>query len=142
MLGMLFFFDRSSMDAIARFRSEIDEKIVPIFTNVKLPDLILIAITAGVGEELFFRGWLQSALTDRFEALSGILLASAVFGLMHYLSAMYAFYAGLTGLYLGVIYQATGNLYIVVAIHALYDFIAFLYLLRKRKDRENLSAPL
>jgi uncharacterized protein len=135
MVAMLFFFDRSNLEPVSRFRKEIDEKITPIFANVKLPDLVLIAFFAGVGEELFFRGWLQSVLTSRYEAWLGILITSAIFGLLHSLSSTYAIYAGLTGLYLGVIYQVSGNLYIVMAIHALYDFIALVYLLEKGKRK-------
>jgi uncharacterized protein len=141
MVAMLFFFDRSNLEPVSRFRKEIDEKITPIFANVKLPDLVLIAFFAGVGEELFFRGWLQSVLTSKYEAWLGILITSAIFGLLHSLSSTYAIYAGLTGLYLGVIYQVSGNLYIVMAIHALYDFIALVYLLEKGKRKpEELQA--
>ena len=136
MVMMLFFFDRSNWEPMTRFRREIDEKITPIFVYSKLPDLALIALFAGVGEELFFRGWLQSVLTGKFEAWLGILIASAIFGLAHYLSLTYAIYAGLIGLYLGVIYQVSGNLYIVMVIHALYDFIALVYLLGKEKSKE------
>jgi hypothetical protein len=136
LLAMLFFFDRSQWEPMARFRREIDEKITPIFVNSKLPDLALIALFAGVGEELFFRGWLQSVLASNFGAWLGILIASVIFGLAHYLSPTYAIYAGLTGLYLGVIYLASGNLYIVMIIHALYDFIALVYLLEKGKSKE------
>ena len=128
MLAMLFFVVRLRWTPIDRFRREIDEKVMPIFANSKLPDLALIPFFAGVGEELFFRGWLQSILTSKFEAWLGILIASAIFGLAHSLSSTYAIYAGLTGLYLGVIYQISGNLYIVIVIHALYDFIALVYL--------------
>jgi hypothetical protein len=136
LLAMLFFFDRSQWGPMIRFRREIDEKITPIFVNSKLPDLALIAFFAGVGEELFFRGWLQSVLASRFEVWFGILIASVIFGLAHYLSLIYAIYAGLTGLYLGVIYQVSGNLYMVMVIHALYDFIALVYLLGKEKGKE------
>lgn len=136
LLAMLFFFDRSQWGPMIRFRREIDEKIAPIFVNSKLPDLALIALFAGVGEELFFRGWLQSVLASRFEAWLGILIASMIFGLAHYLSPTYAIYAGLTGLYLGVIYQVTGNLYVAMVIHALYDFIALVYLVKKEKGEE------
>jgi membrane protease YdiL (CAAX protease family) len=133
MLVMLFFFDRSRWEPMARFRREIAEKVMPIFANCKWPDLALIAFFAGVGEELFFRGWLQGGLTNTFEVVLGILIASAIFGLLHYLSTTYAFYAFLTGVYLGVIYHATGNLYVVMVIHALYDFIALVYLVRMGK---------
>ena len=60
----------------------------------------------------------------------GILIVSLIFGLAHYLSITYAIYAFLTGLYLGLIYQAFGNLYIVMVIHAVYDFVALMYLLK------------
>jgi CAAX protease family protein len=136
MLTMLFFVVRFRWAPLSRFRSEIDEKIVPIFVNSRLPDLAVMAFLAGAGEELFFRGWLQSLLTSKFETWIGILIASAIFGLAHYLSGNYAIYAGLTGLYLGVIYKASGNLYIVMVMHAVYDFIALMYLVGKGKKKE------
>ena len=136
MLALLIFFDRSDWEPMVRFRREVEEKIVPIFANSKLVDLAIIALFAGVGEELFFRGWLQGLLTDRFAVWLGISIASVVFGLLHYLSGTYAIYAGLTGLYLGVIYQVSANLYIVMAIHTLYDFIALVYLQRKEDHGE------
>jgi membrane protease YdiL (CAAX protease family) len=128
MLAALFFAMRTQWTPLSRLRNELEEKVIPIFANSKLPDLALIAFLAGAGEELFFRGWLQGALTSNFGIWLGVLIASVIFGLAHYLSITYALYAGLTGLYLGVIYQVTGNLYIVMAIHALYDFIALVYM--------------
>jgi membrane protease YdiL (CAAX protease family) len=130
MLVVLFFFDKSQWAPMARFRREIEEKVTPLFASCKLPDLALIALFAGVGEELFFRGWLQNVLTVKFEAWLGILIASTIFGLAHYLSTTYAIYAGLTGLYLGMIYQVSGNLYSVMLIHAVYDYIALVYLVK------------
>lgn len=134
MLAMLFFAVRSRWTSLSHLRSEIDEKIMPIFANSRLPDLALMAFLAGVGEELFFRGWLQSVLTSKFDTWVGILIASVIFGLAHYLSSTYAIYAGLTGLYLGIIFQLSGNLYIVMVIHAVYDFIALVYLVGKDKN--------
>jgi len=141
MLAMLYLSERSQWSPLARLREEIDEKVMPIFANCKIIDLAAIAFLAGVGEELFFRGWLQGTLTNKFEAWFGILIASAIFGFAHYLSPTYAIYAGLTGLYLGMIYQVSGNLYIVMVIHALYDFIALVCLVRKgRGDETGLRA--
>ncbi len=111
-----------------------DEKILPIFSNCNLIDLAVIAFFAGVGEELFFRGWMQAVLAERSGIVIGILVTSLVFGLLHYLSTVYAVYAFVTGIYLGVIYYVSGNLYIVMAIHAIYDFIALVYLVRKGKS--------
>lgn len=136
MLVMLYLSERTQWSPLARLRDELDEKVMPIFANCKIVDLAIIAFLAGTGEELFFRGWLQGALINKFDVLLGILIASAIFGFMHYLSPIYAIYAGLTGLYLGLIYQTSGNLYIVMVIHAVYDFIAMLYLVRKGQGKE------
>jgi membrane protease YdiL (CAAX protease family) len=136
MLAALYFAIRTRWSPLSRLKGEIEEKIIPIFANCKTFDLAVIAFLAGVGEEIFFRGWLQGVLTSRFEAWSGILIASAIFGLAHYISPTYAIYAFLTGLYLGVIYQAFGNLYIITVIHAVYDFIALMYLVYRAKGQE------
>lgn len=107
---------------------------MPIFTNCNIVDLAIIALLAGVGEELFFRGWMQTVLAERSGVWVGILAASLIFGLLHYLSITYAIYAFATGIYLGVIYYVFGNLYIVMAIHAVYDFVALVYLVRKGRQ--------
>lgn len=143
MLAALYFAVRSNWTPLSQLKAELDEKVTPLFTNLKIPDLALIALLAGAGEELFFRGWLQDALTNRFDVLVGILIASAIFGFAHYLSLTYAIYAFLTGVYLGMIYQVSGNLYIAMVIHALYDFIALVYLVRRGEvvkiDSSNLK---
>ena len=136
MLVMLFFAVRSKWAPLSYLKNELDEKITPIFAQCKFLDLVVIALLAGLGEELFFRGWLQRALENRFGIWVGILIASAIFGFGHYLSTTYAVYAGLTGLYLGVIYQVSGNLFIVITIHALYDFIALMYLVGRDRKTE------
>ncbi len=131
MLAVLHFVVRSHWEPLSRLNKEIYEKVAPIFVNCKVLDLVIIAFLAGVGEELFFRGWLQNALISTFGMWLGILIASVIFGLAHYISTGYAIYAFLTSLYLGVIYQASGSLYIVMTIHAVYDFIALVYLVRR-----------
>lgn len=134
MFAGLLFTLRSEWEPILQLREEIYQKILPIFSNSKLIDLAIIAIFAGVGEELFFRGWMQKALIDSTGVLPGILIASLIFGLLHYLSTTYAIYAFITGVYLGIIYFATGNIYIVMAIHALYDFVALVVLVHRREE--------
>jgi len=135
MLGVMYVAMCSEWKPFSRLRIELEEKIQPIFANCKLIDLAFISMLAGLGEELFFRGWMQGLLTDKFGLWLGIMLTSLFFGLAHYISKEYFIYAALTGIYLGLIYQVSGNLYIVMGIHALYDFIALLYLAAKGKNR-------
>jgi membrane protease YdiL (CAAX protease family) len=132
----LYFAIRTEWEPLSRLRKEISEKVVPIFVNCKFIDLGLIAFLAGVGEEVFFRGWMQGSLVNRLGIWIGILIASVIFGFAHYLSPTYAIYAFITGVYLGVIYEVSGNLFIIMAIHAVYDFIALVYLVREGRDGE------
>ena len=134
LFAVFFLIERTGWGPIDELRNEIDEKVRPIFSNCNLIDLAVIAFFAGVGEELFFRGWMQAVLVERSGVLIGILITSLIFGLLHYLSTAYAVYAFITSIYLGIIYLATANLFIVMAIHAIYDFIALVYLVRKGKD--------
>ena len=134
MLAALYITARTDWPPLSRLRKEMDEKVRPIFANCKPIDLLIIALSAGVAEELFFRGWLQTFLVDRFGMLAGIFLTSLLFGLAHYLSKEYALYAFITGIYLGVIFHWTGNLYLLILIHALYDFIALLTLKVEREQ--------
>lgn len=140
MFGTLFLAMRSKWKPLSELRGELEEKVVPIFVNSNLVDLVLIALLAGTGEELFFRGWLQGALTNRLGLWLGILIVSTIFGLAHYLSLTYAIYAFITGIYLGVINHLTRNLYVVMLIHGLYDFIALVILVRQGKaSKTNLE---
>ena len=134
MFAGLFFAVRSRWKPMAGLRNELEEKVLPIFLNCNMVDLAIIALLAGVGEELFFRGWMQTVLAERSGVWVGILAASLIFGLLHYLSTTYAIYAFITGIYLGVIYYVFGNLYIVMVIHAVYDFVALVYLVRKSRE--------
>jgi len=135
MFATLYLVERSSWEPIVQFRTEIDEKVRPLFSECKLIDFGLIAFFAGVGEELFFRGWMQAVLIERTGVLIGILITSLIFGFLHYLSTAYAVYAFIMGIYLGMIYLVSGNLYIVMAIHALYDFVALAYLFKRKLYR-------
>lgn len=93
--------------------------------------VILVAAFAGLGEELLFRGALQAWLVEFGGPVSGVILAALIFGLAHYVTNAYFVAASLMGLYLGVLYEVSGNLLLVALVHALYDWIAIEYLLRQ-----------
>jgi len=77
-------------------RRIVTNDIKGIFLNAELIDIIIIALIAGIAEEMLFRGVLQI----RF----GIVAASIVFGLLHYISPAYVIIAALMGLYMGTFY--------------------------------------
>ena len=94
------------------------------------PILIVLSVFAGVGEELLFRGAIQGWLIQHVDTATAVVLASLVFGLVHYLSFTYFVLATGLGLALGTVYTLTDSLVLVMVWHAVYDMIA-LYCLRR-----------
>jgi len=105
-------------------------KLVPDFSAL-LPSTTherllwtLVAISAGICEEVLFRGWLLSALHDQV-GLNGaalIIAASATFGLAHaYQRPTGVILTGLAGALFCVLYVATGSLLVPILLHIVVD---------------------
>nr|WP_170979105.1 CPBP family intramembrane glutamic endopeptidase [Marinobacter panjinensis] len=92
--------------------------------------LIALSVFAGVGEELLFRGAIQGWLAQHVHDAVAIVLASLLFGLVHYLSFTYFVLATGLGMTLGTVYALTDSLVLVMVWHGVYDMIA-LYCLRR-----------
>jgi uncharacterized protein len=115
---------------LARIKDFSDEVIRPLFTPCTILELALISLAAGVGEELLFRGLIQAYLTEYWGVWVGIGLASLIFGLMHLITPTYFVLAALLGIYLGGVWHVVGNLLSVIMAHAIYDFVALVYLVK------------
>jgi membrane protease YdiL (CAAX protease family) len=109
---------------VAGLMEVVRERIAPLFAGASPAQLGAIALLAGIGEEALFRGVFQEALAGRFPAWAGLVLASLLFGAVHWVTATYAVLAGIVGLYLGTLYLLTDNLLAPIATHALYDVVA------------------
>ena len=96
--------------------------------------IVLMAIGAGVSEELLFRGVFQTWLTTIAPVAVAIIVSNIVFGLLHMRTVLYAVIAGCVGVYLGVLYEITGNLLTPIITHMLYDAIALDYARRAVAD--------
>lgn len=147
MLPLFVWCIRSSLRPLARIRTFFDEVLRPIFAGCTLAELALVAAAAGVGEEMLFRGVIQPAIGHWLGDWPGVALASALFGLVHPITPFYAILAGGLGVYLGVTSLASGNLLVPILAHALYDFIALVYLLRiaigpATRDEPRAPVPL
>ena len=115
---------------LERIKHFSDEVVRPLFAPCSLLEITLICVLAGFGEELFFRAFLQAVMSDWWGPWIGVPAAAAVFGLLHMITPTYALLAAGMGIYLGWAWLATGNLLAVVVAHAVYDFIALVYLVR------------
>jgi hypothetical protein len=103
--------------------------------------VLVLAAAAGLGEELFFRGFLQPALTGPFGEVGALVAAAAVFGAVHWITPFYALYAGVLGLYLGGLFLATGGIIAPVVCHAAYDAVALGVYLRRTTERRSAGPP-
>jgi uncharacterized protein len=112
----------------------IERLLIPLFTRAPTGSVLLVAILAGVGEEMLFRGVIQDGLSAPLGTFWALVLASLLFGLAHAVTPGYFALASLMGVYLGWLYLASGNLLVPIIVHALYDWIAIHYYLRRRKS--------
>lgn len=101
--------------------------LAPLLRYGGLPGMAVLALAAGVGEELLFRGVLQAELVALWGPWSALIVASIVFGLCHWITPAYAIIATIMGAYLGGLYWYTGGLLVPILVHTLYDFVAFVY---------------
>ena len=121
---------RSSWPVLVRLRRVIEEQVVPLFAGCTVWGIAAISILAGVGEEALFRGVIQTNFTGAMGVVPALLVTSVLFGLVHFVTSTYAVMAGIIGLYLGMISIWSGNLLVPMVVHALYDFVALMYLAR------------
>jgi hypothetical protein len=98
-----------------------------MFRETTVLDIVIVSIMAGVCEEALFRGLGQNWITGYIGVIPGLVVASLIFGLFHFISVSYVVLVTLIGLYLGGLYVWTGDLMISVVAHAVYDFLALGY---------------
>jgi len=80
--------------------------------------LIAVGLLPGLCEELLFRGYVQTRLVRRLGPVAGIVLAAALFAIMH-LDPQHMVIAFMLGTWCGVVVWRTGSVWSGVACHAL-----------------------
>lgn len=121
---LLLWFMRTDIPVLVRFRLsqlEFFAKIGFAFTPTRIA---LLAVGAGLSEELLFRGVFQTWIDSGAPLAVAIIAPNIVFGALHARTSLYAFIAGLVGVYMGVLFAATGNVMAPIITHALYDWVA------------------
>ena len=120
---------RSDWAWVKTLNEPVETYLRPLMQGLPPGSLLLVALAAGVGEELLFRGVIQQGLTDWAGPGVGLVVASIIFGLAHALNRYYVLVTLVMGLYLGLLYQASQNLVLVMAVHALYDWVVLRFVL-------------
>ncbi len=108
-----------------------DAQISSVYMNKAGTSTFLISLALlfviGPGEEIFWRGFIQKNITDRFGAkailLSAVLYAAVHIVTMNFMLIMASF---ICGLFWGAIYYREKSIYPIVISHALWDITVFL----------------
>jgi uncharacterized protein len=141
MLAMLGAILRWPVGPLIRIKDYFDKELAPALDGCEWPDLAVLSVAAGVGEEMLFRGLIQGLAARFFGGAAGLVLASLLFGLLHPVSLIYIVVAAVLGVYLGAVWLLTGNLLVVMIAHAVYDFVAMAVLLRLRPSAPDVEPP-
>ncbi len=144
MIPLVFFMvsiDRIHWPMMRSLRAIADDLLYPLFKGLPLWQLLVIAIGAGVGEELLFRWCLQGGIRSLIESQwlgisVSLIVASVVFGICHWLNFTYFIFALLVGIYFGAIMELTDSVVAPMITHALYDFVALVYIVHLRHPED------
>ena len=116
----------------------VDLKLKPLFQGSSLVEMLVLSLMAGFGEELFFRWCLQGGITHLLipsmgtggSIAIGVIVASLLFGACHWVNSAYGATTFLVGIYLGMLMVWSGSWLVPAIAHALFDFVAMIYIAR------------
>lgn len=117
---------RSSRGRLAKKLWDVPAELLgPALSRSSQAGLLGIALMAGVGEELLFRGLMQNWLEPAGLPVA-LIIPNVLFGLLHCVNAAYAVAAGVTGLYFSILlhFSPEVSLYSLMVAHAFYDYVA------------------
>lgn len=131
---------------LKKLKSNVDDRIAPMFASLNVFQVILISLAAGFGEEILFRWCIQGIIEHSIDASHGwwlaLMVASFVFGLCHWIDEVYAVFTMIIGLLLGGLWVYCGDLIAVIVAHSVYDFLAITSLVWLYKRRERISQAI
>jgi membrane protease YdiL (CAAX protease family) len=141
MLAAFWWLVHSSRTTLRELRQQVEWLIREMFPTSSIPQFALVAILAGVGEELLFRGALQTLIGRWTTPVFGLVITSVLFGLAHALSKLYFVFATVIGLCFGWLVLRYNDLVTPMVAHSLYDFIALVYLSKRTTSAGRSSSP-
>lgn len=147
MLVVIQLLERLPIQPIRELHKATEERLLAMISGFSIPELGLISLAAGVGEELLFRGWLMMSLAgpiDRWQTpalVIAVVLSSIAFGLAHPITPGYVVVTAIIGVYLAMLLVWSGNLLVPIAAHACYDFVQLVVATRTGNRSPATSGP-
>ncbi len=125
--------------SVRKIRQVLIETIGSSLHKKNWADLFILAALAGISEEILFRGVIQPWMENSWGMAIGLIGSSILFGLIHAVTPLYAILATCISIYLGLSldYGGERNLLTPIVIHALYDFLAFISIIKSYRATLN-----
>jgi membrane protease YdiL (CAAX protease family) len=142
MLAAFWVLVNSNWPMLRQLREQVEWLISEMFPSGNLAQFATVAVLAGVGEELLFRGSLQTAIGQWTTPVIGLVITSVLFGVAHALSKLYFLFAVVVGAFLGWMTLRYNDLAAPMIAHGLYDFLALAYLARQKRPTVEDSRPV
>jgi membrane protease YdiL (CAAX protease family) len=130
----------SGWQPLESLRREVEKVVQEMFAGCRWFEFALVSIAAGVGEELLFRGALQPLLVQWTGPWIGVTVIALLFGLAHALTPAYFVAATVIGVYFGWLALAYDDLVAPIVAHAVYDFVALMFI-QFRAGKDNILPP-
>jgi membrane protease YdiL (CAAX protease family) len=150
LLAVINLLERLPLQSVRKLQEETEQKLIKLMAGFSYKELATVALCAGVGEEMLFRGWLMMHLAGSvdmatlnaqpFAGLTSptVLLAiagsSIAFGLAHPITPLYIVITGLIGVFMAVLMITTGSLIAPIAAHAFYDLVQLVIAVRQYRN--------
>lgn len=103
--------------------AEMRDAIVAIPLVDRWPLAFVVAVGAGIPEEIFFRGYALRRLAIAHGKIPAVIVSSLLFGIFH-LDPLHAPLAASMGLFLGFVVLKTGSIYPAISAHAINNAAA------------------
>ncbi len=125
---------------VQKIRRLLLDTLGPALGHCHWADFMVLAGIAGFSEEILFRGVLQPWFENHWGLNGGLLISNLIFGLVHAVTPVYFVIAALVGIYLGLSldYGGERNLLTPIIIHGLYDFLAFMVIIKAYKREQGV----
>jgi membrane protease YdiL (CAAX protease family) len=117
--SLLFSFAPGQIESVYATKTQLDAVLIGL----------LLLVVMGPAEEIYWHGFVQRRLVERYGAKAGVLGTAAVYALVHVASwnFMLVAAAGVCGLYWGLLFQREKNLIPLIISHSLWDLLIFIF---------------
>lgn len=132
LLLMFFTMEHIAIVSVQKIRLILIETLGSSLHKCNWADLFVLAAIAGISEEILFRGVIQPWMELTWGMSTGLIASNILFGLVHAVTPLYAVLATGVGIFLGMSldYGGERNLLTPIVIHGLYDFFAFMAIMK------------